>query len=367
MTPNSEKVPAVVIGAGVVGCAVAYELSARGTPCVVLEKGPRIAEGVTSRNSGVIHAGIYYPPGSLKAESCIRGKHLLYEWCRDRGVPHRRTGKWIVGSQSEEATLLEIHQNAVDSGATGLRLASRDELQQSLPGVRAEVGIYSAETGIVDPYEYSRSMQLAAQANGCEFVMNAAVTAIEPLARGGYRILSSRGPVETDWVFNTAGLHADEIAALAGIHHYRIHPCRGDYFRVSLPHRYESLIYPVKKKNAPGLGVHLTIGLDGAFRLGPDTRYVTSKEDFSESQEQEKRRGAFFESAAKLFEGLRIEDLSYDSCGLRPKLRGPEDTAEKDFIVSEDLPGFVNFIGIESPGLTASRDLAQRGVRLLGG
>lgn len=361
-----EKVPAVIIGAGVVGCAVAYKLAAAGTEAWVLESGPRIAEGVTSRNSGVIHSGIYYPPTSLKAESCIRGQALLYEWCGKYSVPHQKTGKWIVASSSARDTLRSTFINAQNSGASDLTWIERsDKIVAALPGVAADFAIYCANTGIVDPYEYSRSFRFSAESLGAQFLMDTQVTAIARLSSGIYRIETSRGIIDSEFVINCAGLHSDEVAKLAGIDRYRIYPWRGDYFRVRLPQRIDTLVYPTKAKGAAGLGVHLTLALDGSYRLGPDVRYLGEKTDLSPPSDIDARRKVFFEAASVYLKNITIDDLSYDTCGIRPKLRSPEDTEEKDFIIAEDLPGFINLIGIESPGLTAALDLAERAATLV--
>jgi L-2-hydroxyglutarate oxidase LhgO len=350
----------VVIGAGVVGCAVARELAGRGKQTLVLERGARSGEGTTSRNSGVIHAGLYYPPNSLKANLCLRGKALLYEWCAAHGVRHRKVGKWIVGSAAEEPDLAALHDNAVRAGATGLTRATVQRLRQDLPGVRAEIALHSAETGIVDPVELCRSLQTSAEERGAEFVFQSAVTGIAR-AGAGYRLESSRGPIDAELVVNAAGLYADDIARLAGVAKYRIFPCRGDYFSVSpgagLP---DQLVYPVQRKGALGVGVHLTLALDGSLRLGPDTRYVESKEDVGEFPGLEAKRRAFLDAAKRYLPALTLDQLRYDSCGLRPKLRAPADAEERDFVVAEDLPGFVNLVGIDSPGLTAALAIAER-------
>ncbi len=343
------------------GCAVAYALSKKGHDLFVLEKGPRIAEGTTSRNSGVIHAGIYYPPSSLKAMSCIRGKSLLYEWCQTRGVPHKAIGKWIVGGLEDEEALLQLYENAIASGATGLEMKTKDAIQNAVPGVKASLAIYSSETGIVDPYEYSRSLQIAAEENGAQFLTHTEVTAIERVSEGGsYRVSTTRGEIESEVVINAAGLYADEIAKLAGVQSYQIHPCRGHYFKLSTKSNYRQLIYPVKKKKAAGLGIHLTLALDGSCRLGPDVEWVKGKEDYAPPLKLEQLTQQFLEAASSYLEGITLDQITYDSCGIRPKLRSPTDTDEKDFVLSQDLPGMINLVGIESPGLTAALDLADR-------
>lgn len=364
---TAQKVQVTIIGAGVVGCALAYEFSLRAIDVLVLEGESRIADGTTSRNSGVVHAGLYYPPGSLKAESCVRGSRLLYEWCAQRGVAHRKTGKWIVGSKDEESELADLLQNGLTCGAIGVAWGDPAGLKAELPGVRAEIGLFSAETGIVDPYEYARSLQIAAEQNGALVLTDARVHGLVALAGGGYRLETTRGAVDAELVINAAGLFADDVARLAGVDKYRIHPCRGDYFRLRDARRYESLVYPVKKRGSAGLGVHLTLGLDGSYRLGPDVEWVTSKTDYAPPAKVQTKLEAFCAAAGAYLEGIGVEQLSYDSCGLRPKLRSPTDSEERDFVISEDAPGLVNLVGIESPGLTAARDLAQRVVNRLVG
>jgi L-2-hydroxyglutarate oxidase LhgO len=361
-----EKVPAVVIGAGVLGCAVAYELAMAGLEPWVFESGPRIAEGITARNSGVIHSGIYYPPASLKAKSCVRGQALLYKWCAKNGIPHRKTGKWIVAPKAARDSLYATYENARASGASGLRwVDAPGEVERELPAVIADVGLYCAESGIVDPYEYSRSFRVCAEASGAQFVMDATVKGIARLSSGGYRIETSRGPVDSDIVVNCAGLHSDEIAKHVGIDRYRVYPWRGDYFRLLSPHRFHTLVYPTKPTGTAGLGVHLTISLDGSYRLGPDVQLVDDKTDFSAPSDMIEKKRRFLDAARAYIKNISLEHLAYDSCGIRPKLRSPADSDEKDFILSEDLPGFVNLVGIESPGLTSAIDLAERVRELL--
>lgn len=359
MSTRNKSAQTIVIGAGVVGCAVAHQLAKRGLSPVILERGESIAEGVTSRNSGVIHAGIYYPPKTLKAETCIRGNALLYEWCAKHGVLAKKTGKWIVGAKSEEDTLEFWHQNALKCGAKGLRRGSAGEMKklQEL-GVISDVGVYSENSGIVDAYEFTRSLQTAAEELGAQIILNADVQSIER-GTNGYRVATTRGELDAEYVVNSAGLHADEIAKMAGVELYEIHPCRGDYFKIPKYGNLSHLIYPIKKKNDPGLGIHLTLGLDGSCKLGPDAEYVPSKTDFSAPLDLKEKRKMFFESARKYLKNLSLEDLQYDTCGIRPKLRPPGAKDGNDFIISEDIPGFVNLVGIESPGLTAALAIAE--------
>lgn len=356
-SPPESSQRVVVVGAGVVGLACARLLARRGFEVLILESGPRIAEGVTSRNSGVIHSPLNYPPGSLKSSLCSRGRELLYSWCAKAEVPHRQTGKLIVSTNTAEETELEkIYAVAHQSGAPEVTIMGRAELQKLEPSSGGTAALYSPKTGIIDPYELSRSFLRDAEDYGAMLVTRANVTAVDCVAKG-FELQTSAGPIEAQWVINSAGLYADEIARLAGIEKYQIYPWRGDYFTFRPGKIFSRLIYPVKMKSDPGLGVHLTIDLQGRYRLGPDVELVQSREDFTA---RESKLEKFLLAARKLFPWATAEMLQYDTCGIRPKLRGPSDTAEKDFVIARDLPGWVNLIGIESPGLTASMAIAER-------
>jgi len=349
-------VPAVVIGAGVIGCAIAQKLAEQGRDPIILEQGLRIAEGVTSRNSGVIHAGIYYPSGSLKSQTCLRGKNLLKSWCQKHDVPWLETGKWIVAQDDEIETLEELFAHAKNAGATGLSLKGKNEITRHLPDISAAAAIFSAETGIVDAHAFSASLLAAAESKGATLILQSRVQSIDVRSRREFIIETTRGRLKTELVFNAAGLFSDEIARMAGVNNYQIFPWRGDYFRLRKKPAVHSLIYPVRKKNAAGLGVHLTLDLGGNFRLGPDAEYVSCKSDFTPRPE---KQSAFLQAARLYLPGLQLEDLEYDTCGIRPKLRSLNDNHEVDFIIKEDPAGFVNLIGIESPGLTAAIALAE--------
>lgn len=342
----------IIIGAGVVGCAIAKELSESNSEVHILEKNSKTGEGVTSRNSGVIHAGLYYPPHSLKARLCIEGRGLLYDWCEKKGVPHRKTGKMIVASLAEEEALRNLYNNAISSGVlpSDLRSISKKEIQRISPHIQGDIALHSLQSGIVDAEALCHSFYVDAAHRGALFHFNCEVTKIERSASSTL-IHTSRGDLEADIVINAAGLCADDIAKLAGIDRYAIYPWRGDYFKVNLPYLIDILVYPVRKPHATGLGIHLTIDLNSQTFLGPDSEPSHSKEDFSERPEKLMK---FYEAASDLLSGLKPEMLTYETCGIRPKLRSFDSNEEKDFIISEDLPGFFNLIGIESPGLTAS-------------
>jgi|JI9StandDraft_1071089.scaffolds.fasta_scaffold10373_2 L-2-hydroxyglutarate oxidase LhgO len=353
----------VVVGAGVVGCAIASALARLGRDVLVLERDVREGAGVTSRNSGVIHSGLYYPPGSRKADTCLRGQALLYAWARAQGVPHARTGKLVVARDDAAlASLHALHANAVAAGARDLELidaAAVSRREPALPPCRA--ALWCPHTGIVDAHALTRSLRGDAERHGATFATHAAVHAARIMA-SGFELATSRGDVEVATVVNAAGLESDRVAALFGVASPPIFPCRGDYFRLHTKARYSALVYPVRAPGSPGLGVHLTLELDGGLRLGPDSEYVATRDDFGPA---EHKHAAFLAAAMALLGPLDPAQLTYDGCGVRPKLRGPGEPAERDFLVLSDPPGCVHLIGIESPGLTAALALAEQVAALL--
>jgi L-2-hydroxyglutarate oxidase LhgO len=355
----------VIIGAGVVGAAVALKISEKfpNQDIVILESGPRPAEGVTSRNSGVIHAGIYYSPQSLKAKTCVRGNALIYEWAEKHGVPFKKCGKYIIAKDQRQIEVLEgIYSNAIASGARDIHRINKAEISKLDFILEAEAAIWSPLTGIIDPAALTLSFLSKAEQNGVILMCNHSVTGFEGAANGNSLIQTSKGIIEARLVINAAGLYADEISNLAGVKKYRIYPCRGDYFRMNTSTKFHSLIYPVKEPSASGLGVHLTLDMDGRCKLGPDVEYVESKNDFRSA---EHKLEAFKEAAQKLFGPSIKYELEYDTCGIRPKLRSPTEKEEKDFVISKDRSGLINLVGIESPGLTASLAIAEEVLKIL--
>ncbi|MCA9692353.1 MAG: FAD-dependent oxidoreductase, partial [Myxococcales bacterium] len=350
-----DAVDLAIIGAGVVGCAVASAAARRGLEVLLLEREERAGAGVTSRNSGVIHSGLYYPPGSLKAQSCIRGQALLYEWVTARTVPHARTGKLVVATVAAGAPALErLHQNALASGARGCVMLGAAEVatrEPDLPPVAA--AMLCRESGIVDAHAFTASLLADACAHEAVFAAQATVRGLE--VDDGFTLVTDRGPLRARAVVNAAGLESDRIAALVGVDGFTIYPCRGDYFRLRTARPFRHLIYPVRVPGDPGLGIHLTLELDGGQRLGPDAEYVAARDDFGPAEHKHAR---FLEAAQRLLGPLDPAQLRYDGCGIRPKLRPPEEAEERDFVLLERPARCVHLLGIESPGLTAALDLA---------
>jgi len=348
----------VIIGAGIIGCALAKELAEEGTDVHVVEKNHSFGEGVTSRNSGVIHAGLYYPPHSLKSQLCQEGRELLYHWCAQKLIPHKKTGKLVVATQLEdESWLKDLYRNALQSGVKENHLIplTQHEIQKMSSHVKGVSALYALESGIVDVSALCHSFYVEAIKKSAQFYFDCEVREITH-QKESYILHTTRGDISCDCVINAAGLYADEIARCVGIQKYTIYPWRGDYFKIKLPYLIEPLVYPVKKPKDSGLGIHLTINMQGDTFLGPDSEPAQSKEDFHAKPEKQLQ---FFEAAKRYLSNISFEILTYETCGIRPKLRSFSDKEEKDFIISEDLPGFFNLVGIESPGITASLAMAR--------
>ncbi len=364
---------ATVIGGGVVGLAIAAELAARYSPLLLLERNPKYGQETSSRNSEVIHAGIYYPPGSLKALLCVEGREMLYRLCESEGVPHRKIGKIITSVRPEELAELErLHRRGITNGAP-LELLSAREVHAIEPNIVSYGGVYSPRTGIVSAHGLMDFLAHTAIRRGATLQMNCLVTGIARHT-DGYRIEidehGARSTFTTEIAVNAAGLESDTVAGLAGINPdeagYRLTYSKGCYF--ALPPSYRNivsrLVYPVPTKDF--LGVHVVLDLGGRLKFGPDVEYLKTRTiDYRVAEE---RRQAFAESARRILPSLKEEDFTPDISGVRPKL-AKEEESFRDFVICEEssrgLPDFVNLVGIDSPGLTASLAIARHVAGLL--
>lgn len=357
----NESIDITIIGAGVVGLAIAESLAEKNRQVVVLEKNSSFGQETSSRNSEVIHAGIYYPKEFLKSSLCLTGNRLLYAWCQKHHVPHQRIGKFIVATNEEECADLErIKITAENNGVEKLKLLGREQIKTQEPEVNALAALFSSGTGIIDSHQLMQSLLKSAEAKGAIITYRSEVSAIR-FDGSAWNLEINRGEynVNTKILINSAGLHADEIAALAGIDvdaaGYRLKPCKGNYFSATPAPKINHLIYPVPVKNNVGLGIHATLDLSGRVRFGPDSRYLSNGQSLDYAVD-ESCKPAFCESIKKYLPGVSIDNLTPDMCGIRPKIQGPGEPM-MDFIIREEtdrgLPGFINLIGIESPGLTA--------------
>ncbi len=351
----------VVVGGGVVGLAIAQELSRLHDDVFLLEAQPRLGLGNSTRNSGVIHAGIYYRSGSLKAFHCVEGSRLLYEFCGMHGVHHARVGKLIVAQHESEIPELErLKRQGDENGAIGLEIIDGSRIPEIEPHIRGVAAIHSPNTGLVEPEEVVRTLARLAESNGASLLTDTPLVGAR-LAGERLIIQTPREEVEARVVINAAGLYADEVAQLFGNERYQIHPCRGEYAEV-VPARSDlirGLVYPVPSQDGHGLGVHFTRTLSGALLLGPNARYVDRKDNFEEGLADLE---SFHRAAVRMLPDLQLEDLRPSYTGIRAKLHPANGPAFADFIIESDhrTPSLIHLVGIESPGLTSCISLARQ-------
>ena len=363
MIKAMDQTKITIIGAGVIGLALAAELSKKYKDIVLLEKETTFGQGTSSRNSEVIHAGIYYPKGSLKAKLCVEGSRLLYKYCQEHDIPHKRLGKIIVALNSREVRQLEELMNkGKGNWARDLRFMMGAELARFEPGVKGVKALYSPNTGIIDSHLLMKALEKEAQGNGCLLAYGSAVRGVR-YEREEYALnINGEESLKTKILINSAGLGADQIAAMAGIDivkkKYRLHLCKGEYFAYNKPSFIKRLVYPVPGHDITGLGVHSVIDLAGGLKFGPSVEYV----DKIDYKVDPGHRRAFWASVVKLFPQVKEDDLSPDQAGMRPKLQGPGEGV-RDFVIKEEsasgFPGLINLVGIESPGLTACLAIAR--------
>ncbi len=366
----TETVECAVVGAGVVGLACARALALAGREVVVLEASGGIGNEISSRSSEVIHAGIYYPAGSLKARLCVAGRERLYAYCTSRGIPHSRLGKLIVATSDAQLPALEtLRQAAIANAVTDLELLKAPSVRQLEPALRCVAALLSPSTGILDSHAFMLSLLGEAEAHG------AAIAFHSPLRGGalldaGFRLqVGGSMPMHLGCriLLNSAGLSAQAVArSLAGFDPALVPPlflAKGNYFTLAGPSPFRRLIYPMPEP--AGLGVHVTLDLAGQARFGPDVEWIETLD-----YDVDPARGHFFHAAVRTYwPDLPEGALQPGYCGIRPKLQGPGAPAA-DFMVqgpeTHGIAGLVNLYGIESPGLTASLALADLVVERLG-
>jgi L-2-hydroxyglutarate oxidase LhgO len=354
-----EKLDAVVIGAGVVGLAVARALAMAGREVVILEAEDAIGTHTSSRNSEVIHAGIYYPKGSLKARSCVAGKALLYEYCVEHGVPHRRSGKLIVASNDAQVGELEqIQAKAHANGVTDVVWMTQAQVLALEPELSCVAGLYSPSTGIIDSHALMLAYLGDAEAHGAMLALKSHLVGAQVAAQG-FVVHSDQMDVACDVLVNSAGLRAPSVArSIEGFPENFIPRelyAKGNYYSLTRKAPFSRLVYPVPEPG--GLGVHVTLDLAGQARFGPDVEWV-ERIDY---RVDPKRSERFYAAIRKYWPGLPDGALSPGYAGIRPKTAGPGEPAP-DFEVqgpsAHGIPGLVHLFGIESPGLTSSLALA---------
>ncbi len=356
-----------VIGAGVVGLAIARSLAPQRSELIVLDEMAEIGQGVSSRNSEVIHAGIYYAKDSLKARFCVHGKHQLYEYCQQNHVAHQNCGKLIVANgEAEERVLAEIQVKAEVNGVDDLVYWSAEKLKREEPAVRATAALFSPSTGIVSAHELMDTLLGEVEQHGGVFAGNSRLLNIRQVTEGFELTVDVGNTAPYQFrcrqLVNSAGLGAQAVAA--SIESYPrerippLHLCKGDYFTLAGANPFNHLIYPVPDPSGAGLGVHATIDLGGQVKFGPDVEYIDSPSYGVDPA----KAALFYESVSRYYPDLNQAALMPGYAGIRPKLQGPGDPV-KDFMIETEsdhgVPDLVQLFGIESPGLTSSLAIGQ--------
>jgi glycerol-3-phosphate dehydrogenase len=352
----------VIVGGGVVGCAIAQTLAARWEDVFLLEAMPHLGMGASSRNSGVIHSGIYYPLGSLKQRLCVRGNRLTHEFCAGHGVPHRRSGKIVVATSPAEIPLVErLLEQGRENGVENLRLIDRAAIGAREPNVAGLAALEVPSTGIVASEDLTRAYSWLAQQRGAHLLANARVTHLEASA-SGVRVTSLAGDIQTDCLINSAGLYADEVAAMLGspFARHRIYPVRGEYAEVVRPRRdlVRGLVYPLPDADGLSLGLHLTKTVWDTLLIGPTAEYIEEKDNYEGSR---KPLAEFASRARTLLPQITEQDLVPAYSGIRAKLLAQGEKGFSDFVIERDplTPSVVHLMGIDSPGLTSSPAIAD--------
>jgi len=358
----------LIIGGGVIGCAIANAVSKRWQDVFLVEKFPKLGMATSTRNSGVNHSGIYYPKNSLKARHCVEGNRLTYEFCAKHNVPFRHCGKLVVAADAHEVEELSaLKKRGEDNGVEGLRLIDAAEIRKREPHIRGTAALVVPSTGIVSAEELVHAYARVASNQGANMVTRAEVVSLTPSGKNirvGLRIGdeedSQDETIEARCVINAAGLYADEAAAMLGNHSWKIYPVRGEYCEVRGPRSslINNLVYPLPHSDGLSLGVHFTKTLWGTFLLGPTATYVDGKDNY------EKDRlpiADFAHSAKTLLPEIEESDLQLGYSGLRPKLVPPGGKGIADFVITRDptVPQAIHLVGMESPGLTAAPAIAE--------
>ena len=346
------EIDVAVIGAGVTGLASALFLAERGASVCVLESGARVGRATSTHNSGVIHAGIYYPAGSLKARLCVEGRDRLYEFCPKHGIPHARCGKFIVAATELEVAELEVLK--AKAAANGVRLMDADQafLRGKEPNVSAKAALWSPDTGILESEALVKTLEHLCTQHDVAIVVGSPVRDAVPRP-AGIELVTPHERIVAATVVNAAGLYADLVSKQLGGMSFQIYPCRGEYAELAPSRRQmvNGLVYPLPHHSGAGLGVHLAKTTWGTVTLGPTIHYQQSRDDYESGRMPLED---FVEPARKLLPWLTLADLQPGGSGIRAKLQGPGQPVA-DFLIRRDPenPRVIQAAGIDSPGLTS--------------
>ena len=361
------RVDVAVIGAGVTGLASALALAERGASVCVLEREAKPGRATSTHNSGVIHAGIYYPQGSLKAQLCVEGRDRLYRFCDEYRVPHARCGKLIVAADEHERGELDrLLAAGRANGVSSLVAVDADFIRAREPNVRAVAALWSPDTGIVEAEALVKALERLCHEHDVALVVGSPLTDAGP-HESGIELVTPHERIVAGNVVNAAGLFADSTSAMLGAMPFTIHPCRGEYAELAPSRRgmVNGLVYPLPHESGAGLGVHLTRTTWGTVMLGPTIRYQGSKDDYEGGR---LALEAFVEPAQRLLPWVTLADLQPGGSGIRAKLHGP-DRRFADFLIQRDAvnPRVIQASGIDSPGLTSCLAVGERVARIWAG
>ncbi|MGO9642673.1 MAG: NAD(P)/FAD-dependent oxidoreductase [Candidatus Acidiferrales bacterium] len=361
----------VIVGGGVVGCALARELAAKWSDVFLLEKLPCVGMAASTRNSGVIHSGIYYTPGSLKARLCVRGNRIMHDYCAAHGVPHRPCGKLVIAaSDAERPSLEKLLETGRANGVESLRIVDRAAARSREPNIECVAALEVPSTGILSAEDLVKALAREAAERGASVVTRASVKRLDPGA-GGIRVEveigdpgdpsgMQREAIEARCVINCAGLFSDDVAAMLGNKRYRIYPNRGEYCEVvkNKSDLVRDLVYPVPHDAGFTLGVHLTKTVWGTMLVGPTSDHIQDKNDYESNRHPVEE---FVRRAKPMLPALTVEDLRLAYSGIRAKLLPPGQGGMADFIITHDpeVRRAIHLVGIESPGLTSSLAIAE--------
>jgi L-2-hydroxyglutarate oxidase LhgO len=356
----SEILDVVIIGAGVTGLSAAAQLAGAGRSVCIVERRHRPGMETSTHNSGVIHAGLYYPPGTLKAQLCVDGAARLYSFCAAHRVPHARCGKLVVATTEGEVPQIEKLANiGMTNGAEGLEIVGPQFIQAHEPHVAGVAALWSPGTGRVEPEALVKTLLNVAEAKDAIFLRGTSIVGAE-WKNGHYELRTEQESIAAALVVNAAGLYADETSAMLGGEAFTIYPCRGEYaeLKKSRAHWLNGLVYPLPHPKGHGLGVHLTKTTGGSVLLGPTVRFQKGKEDYESDRLPVEE---FLEPTRLLMPEVTMDDLTYGGSGIRPKLHGPEGSFA-DFMIRPDAnnPALIHAAGIDSPGLTACLAIGAR-------
>jgi len=356
----------VIIGGGVVGCAIARELSRYKINIAVLEKEADVGWGISCRNSGVVHSGFNYKTGTLRAQLCLEGNKSFAKLCQEIDVPYKKIGKLVVAQKEEEVQgLQKLKDQGEKNQVEGLEIIDIDKLKKMEPHIKGVKALYSPNTAITSPYLLTIALAENAQANGVKFFLNTEVTDIKKDS-SVFKIATNQDGFTASCIINSAGVYADRISRMAGAERFRIYPCRGEYYVLDKNASWlvNHLIYPVPQVGSGGLGVHITPTIDGNILLGPSNEYIKKRDDYSSTS---KVMEMLATESRDFLPQISSRDIIRSYAGLRAKQAPSSEGGYWDFVIEESkiVENLINLIGIESPGLTAAQPIAKKVVDMI--